>query len=130
MLQSHHRRKRMPCSIMINVFVGILAVSTLSSKALFGHAELCGEYSNICELVTGCYCDSASDDDCVCNRNWWAACPDKGCPLYLWMPGSMEANTHTHLYQFFMIEMLKRGFVAVNVGYDGTYSIGKFRRTV
>lgn len=116
---------------MINVFVGIIAVSTLSSNALFGHAELCDEYSNICELVTVCYCDSAS------NRNWWAykpvgvhACPDKGCPLYLWMPGSMEANTHTHLDQFFMIEMLKRGFVAVNVGYDGTYSIGKFRRTV
>lgn len=119
---------------MINVFVGILAVSTLCLNAW---AELCDEYSDICELVTGCYCDtSESDDDCVCNRDWWAYKPvgahacTEGCPLYIWMPGSLEANTHTHLDQFFMIEMLKRGFVAVNVGYDGTYSIGKFRGTV
>ena len=38
--------------------------------------------------------------------------------LYLACDGSFDSNTHQKREQIMQMEMLKRGFVAVNVGYD------------
>jgi len=55
---------------------------------------------------------------------WWAYIPqgdlacDSGCPLYIWLDGSFDSNTHQRRDDIMQYEMLQRGFVAVTVGYD------------
>jgi len=55
-------------------------------------AELCGDNSDICELITGCYADRDAKSR-RCNIPWWAyvpkGCPEEGCPLYIWMGGKL-----------------------------------------
>ena len=43
---------------------------------------------------------------------------DSGCPLYIWLDGSFDSNTHQRRDDIMQYEMLQRGFVAVTVGYD------------
>ena len=106
----------------LNTLAGLLAISTLNSKSLFGLGDLCDENSNICERIEGCYERTSRSS---CDMKWWAyipkgklACPEEGCPLYIWLDGSFDSNTHQKRDQIMQMEMLKRGFVAVNVGYD------------
>ena len=55
-------------------------------------AELCGDNSDICELITGCYADRDAKSG-RCNIPWWAyvpkGCPEEGCPLYIWIGGKL-----------------------------------------
>ena len=60
--------------------------------------ELCDDNSDICDKVLGCYSDRNAESG-QCNMSWWAyvpkgklACPEEGCPLYIWMDGTMDAN--------------------------------------
>ena len=107
---------------IINVLVRLLAISTLYSSRLtcVGDDELCSD--DICELVTGCYSDKNAHDG-ICNMNWWAyvpkgkfACPEEGCPLYIWMQGTKDVREQESFIMLF--EMMKRGFIAVQAGYD------------
>ena len=93
------------------------------SKAGYCYGDdytLCNDNPNICKLEKGRYRDGN-------NRymNWWAyipqgelACDTGGCPLYIWLDGSFDSNTHQRRDDIMQYEMLKRGFVAVTVGYD------------
>ena len=90
------------------------------------NADLCNDNSDICELITGCYADRGAKSG-HCNMPWWAyvpkgslACPKEGCPLYLWMDGTLDSNDHQSWDDVMQFEMIKRGFVAVNVGYDNS----------
>ena len=105
-------------------FARLVAAYTvvLSTKSTFVNAGLCEDNAGICELVTGGYTDHDGN-----TRPFWAfvpmgeyACPSEGCPLYVWIDGTAQAPYQIKPDQFYMLEMLKRGFVAVNVGYDAS----------
>ena len=71
--------------------------------------DLCKDNSDICRLHTGTY----TDHDAIVKK-WWAfepigtyACPDEGCPLYVWIYGTTQAPYETIPNQFFMMEMVR-----------------------
>ena len=109
----------------------VAAYTILSTKSTFVDAGLCEDNADICELVTGGYTDHDGN-----TRPFWAfvpigaaACPPQGCPLYVWIDGTNQAPYQVKPDQFYMLEMLKRGFVAVNVGYDAAtfdYAAGRY----
>lgn len=86
-------------------------------------AGRCEDNSDICSLTTGTYTDHDGT-----TQAWWAfipqgsiACPDDlGCPLYIWIDGTNQAPYQETPDQLYMLEMLKRGFVSVNVAYDAS----------
>ena len=103
----------------------LLALHTNPIVSIGAATDLCDTNPDICELVTGCYADKTSRDG-SCNRNWWAyvptgeyKCPQEGCSLYIWLHGTMEANVREPESYVMQLEMLKRGYIAVQVGYDG-----------
>ena len=110
-----------------NTLFGLLALLALHTNpivCLGAATDLCDANPDICELVTGCYPDKTSRDG-SCNMNWWAyvptgeyKCPTEGCPLYIWMHGTMEANVREPESYVMQLEMLKRGYIAVQAGYD------------
>ena len=110
-----------------NTLFGLLALLALHTNpivCLGAATDLCNANPDICELVTGCYPDKTSRDG-SCNMNWWAyvptgeyKCPTEGCPLYIWMHGTMEANVREPESYVMQLEMLKRGYIAVQAGYD------------
>ena len=111
----------------MNVLVSLLAISTLyfNRVTCLGDDELCSD--DICELVTGCYSDKNAWYD-SCNMNWWAyvprgkfACPEGGCPLYIWMHGTKDVREQESFIMLF--EMMKRGFIAVQAEYDAGSAI-------
>ena len=120
------------CSTHIKAFVGLLALSTFNSPAqLFRIANLCEENSDICEYSTGCYSDHPW---LTCNKGYIVfkpagenACPPQGCPLFIWMDGTLFNPYNGFHDQYIMLEMVKKGFVAVDVTYDDSL-IGYARR--
>ena len=104
---------------------GLLVTTTLlHSKSLFCLAGLCEDRSDICELVQGKYSDHDGED-----REWWAfkpigelACPLQGCPLYVWIDGTDQDPFQLMPDQFYMLEMLQRGFIAVTAAHDNSIS--------
>ncbi len=110
----------------------LAAYTLLHSKSILVTAGLCEQNPDICSLMTGTYTDHDGS-----SREWWAfipqgslACPaDLGCPLYIWIDGTNQAPYQEAPDQLYMLEMLKKGFIAVNVAYDATtgdYSSGRY----
>jgi len=78
---------------MTTYYFKLLAGVILSMSILSCNADLCSDNADICELITGCYADRDAKSG-HCNMPWWAyvpkgslACPEEGCPLYIWMDG-------------------------------------------
>ncbi len=74
----------------------------------FCHAGLCEDNPDICRLHTGTYTDHDSKV-----MNWWAfepigdyACPEEGCPLYVWVDGTEQEPYQMKPDQYYMIEMV------------------------
>ena len=110
----------------IHTIIGRLVAIVLYTIT-FCLGDLCDDNSDICESVIGCYSDKNAWYD-SCNMNWWAyvprgkfACPEGGCPLYIWMHGTKDVREQESFIMLF--EMMKRGFIAVQAGYDAGSTI-------
>jgi len=74
-----------------------------------------------CLLREGTYEDPWGD-----TYDWWGyvpdpqgpyACPEEGCPLFIGISGTGQDFFHPADAQWWMFEMMKRGFAGVTVGY-------------
>ena len=81
----------------IHTIIGRLVAIVLYTIT-FCLGDLCDDNSDICESVIGCYSDRNAESG-QCNMSWWAyvprgrlACPEEGCPLYVWMDGTIDSN--------------------------------------
>ena len=82
----------------IHTIIGRLVAIILYTIAFCLGGELCDDNPDICDTVLGCYSDRNAESG-QCNMSWWAyvpkgklACPEEGCPLYIWMDGTIDAN--------------------------------------
>jgi hypothetical protein len=132
----HHTKAQQPAmyfpSMKSSVARLFLAAYTLlHSKSILVTAGLCELNSDICSATTGTYTDHDNN-----SREWWAfipqgslACREEGCPLYIWIDGTNQAPYQEKPDQLYMLEMLKRRFIAVNVAYDAStfdYPSGRY----
>lgn len=92
----------------------------------FSHAGLCEDNSDICRLHTGTYTDHDSNV-----MKWWAfepigdyACPEDGCPLYVWVDGTEQEPYQTKPDQYYMLEMVS--YLIIFCDFDITFRFFHF----
>ena len=124
----------------IYALAGLLAIpSSFRSRSVFCRAadplvadlqesetNLCQTNPADCEFITGGY---YSDYPQTYNRDYLIykpegkyVCPPEGCPLFIWLDGTSVNVVHTFRDTYFMFEMVKRGFVAVDLTYDPSFT--------